>query len=315
MFINKRIEKYYYLYRELLTFSGMSWWLIDLEDDPNIFYCNEHMCETFNLDKKLVSHSVALTCPIAGDYNQNIAIKNSQNAQEIFDEYELLKNGFIGEYCNRFPYYNVKTNTTAYYTSRAKAIVTDKNDNACVLFGMIEHERFTEKLYVQATTDGLTGLKNRREFDNHLNFLINLARRESRYISLIMCDVDHFKEYNDLMGHYEGDECLKKIAQSIFTQCQRKSERAFRYGGEEFAIISYGDRESARELAERIRINVLKEAIPHPCDKQNMVTISIGFISLIPSADTSFKDIVELADSALYKAKKDGRNRCVNSLP
>ena len=86
-FPNACIEKYYHLYQDLLNFSGVSWWLIDLSADSDTFYCNQSMCDMFFLDNHLTSHCVKKTCPIAGDYNKNIALKDAQKAQQIFDEY------------------------------------------------------------------------------------------------------------------------------------------------------------------------------------------------------------------------------------
>lgn len=106
MFPNDRVSKYYRLCQELLDFSGVSWWLIDLEDNPGLFYCNTTMRNAFALDDNVVAHSVAKTCPIAGDYNQNIAIRSSKLAKQIFAEYHDLRYGKIDQYCNRFPYYD-----------------------------------------------------------------------------------------------------------------------------------------------------------------------------------------------------------------
>ncbi|MDX2367852.1 MAG: GGDEF domain-containing protein [Colwellia sp.] len=311
MYPNKRIQKYCEQYEELLSFNGLSWWVIDLEHNSNIFYCNLTMCKKFELDTSVVQHSVIETCPIAGDYNKNIAIKDSKQAKKIFEDYARLCQGKIEEYSNHFPYYDTRSGSTYHFSSRAKAAVRDDNGNAVVLVGIIEQETISEKLYLQATTDSLTGLKNRRKFDEHLQFLISMARRESRYLSLLLCDIDHFKEYNDLSGHFNGDLCLKKVADSIISMCQRSVEMAFRYGGEEFAVLSYGNKGSAAKLAENIRINLLDKKIPHPKLSEEYVSISIGYVSIIPHKNLTAKELIEYADKALYEAKYNGRNCCV----
>lgn len=312
MFPNSRIEKYYQQFDELLNFSGVSWWIIDLEDDPDTFYCNRTMCDMFYLNPDLTAHSVSNTCPIAGDYNKHIAIKSTAKAQKVFDDYRGLKDNTINEYQNRFPYYNEELDQVLYFTSRAKALARNDEGKATLLFGIIEPETVSETLYKQALRDGLTGLRNRREFDNKLQFIINLAKRERRLISLILCDVDHFKHYNDSLGHYAGDECLKKIARSLEKASYRETDIVCRYGGEEFAIIIYGEDQSVSALAERIRIGVSDLAIPHPSPDIDIVTISAGFISLIPDESITPKALIEKADYGLYLAKNNGRNQTID---
>jgi diguanylate cyclase (GGDEF)-like protein len=269
------------------------------------------MCDAFALDPHLIQHSVSKTCPIAGDYNTNVAIKNSDTAKTIFDEYSQLKKGIIKEYKNRFPYYNEKSAETIYFSSRAKALLQDENGNSTLLIGIIERETVSAELYKKARTDSLTNLYNRREFDSQINFIINLAIREKRYVSLIMCDIDHFKKYNDSLGHYAGDECITQIAHSISQVCSRSSDIVCRYGGEEFAVIIYGDDEETFSIAEKIREGVFKMKIPHPASSTPYVTISVGYYSVIPDSTSTPKQLIECADIALYKAKGNGRNLSV----
>lgn len=309
MFPNARVARYFQQCQELLSFSNLSWWIIDLEDNSDIFYCNDTMCTTFHLDPKQTQHSVSKTCPIAGDYNKYIAVSNSKKAQEIFDEYRELRLNSLDEYCNRFPYYDEQQDKVLYFSSRAKALLRNEDGQAALLFGIIEPELASEELYKQASTDGLTGLKNRREFDSQLTFLINLARREQRFVSLILCDIDNFKPYNDTLGHYAGDECLISIANSIMQTSNRTTDVICRYGGEEFAIITYGDEEAVSILAEQIRLDVSHLNIPHPASKLGTVTISCGYVSVVPNAETTPKSLIEKADCGLYLAKERGRNQ------
>jgi diguanylate cyclase (GGDEF)-like protein len=311
MFPNKRVEEFYKLYDKLINFTDFSWWIIDLEDNSNIFYCNKVMCQTFSLTEDVIQHSVSGTCPIAGDYNTNIAIKNSAKAKQIFNEYHQLKMGGIDEYSNSFPYFDSDSEETLYFSSRARALVKDDLGNTTLLFGIIEPQVRSNELYRKAITDSLTGINNRREFDSKLEFLISLASREKHPISLIMCDIDNFKKFNDKVGHYDGDKCLIKIAHSISNSCVRSTDIPCRYGGEEFCIIVYGDEIDALNLAEKIRMQVYAMAVPHPAIDNSPVTLSIGFATIIPDAKTESKMLIKQADVALYQAKNRGRNNCV----
>lgn len=310
MFPNDRVAEYYSLCEKLLNFSGVSWWLIDLEDNPGLFYCNATMRETFDLDREASVHSVAKTCPIAGDYNQNIAIRSTELAQQIFNEYHQLRYGDIDEYYNRFPYYDQRMDETFYYSSRAKALVRDDEGNAQLLLGIIEPELVSSKLYQQARTDGLTGLLNRREFDSQLEFLLHLASRTNHAVSMIMCDVDYFKKYNDALGHYAGDDCLKHVSASLQRVCARYADQVFRYGGEEFAILIMDDGVNVSKLAERIRHEISALNLHHPDAPSDTVTMSVGHATVWPGQSNLGRSLIERADKALYAAKKQGRNRC-----
>lgn len=270
------------------------------------------MCKTFSLDDTINRHSVLKTCPIAGDYNNNIAIKSSKKAKKVFEEYHQLREGKLDEYSNSFPYHDPNSDETIYFSSRARALLKNEYGASTLLIGIIERESVSDELYKQAKTDSLTGLNNRREFDSQIEFLINLAKREKRHISLIMCDVDHFKQYNDLLGHYAGDECLVQIARSISDVCFRSSDVVFRYGGEEFCVILYGnDKDEAFCLAESIRKEIYTKAIPHPAHNNTPVTISIGYCSIIPDSKSTPRKLIECADMALYEAKRNGKNSSV----
>lgn len=312
MFPSERVANYFHLYQRLLNFSELSWWLIDLDDDPEVFYCNNTMCETFHLDTELTQHSVSKTCPIAGDYNKYVAIKNSENAQKIFNDYKDLRHNRIREYSNRFPYYDDRKDKVYYFSSRAKVLESNHQGEASLLFGIIEQDKASEELQKLALVDSLTGLKNRREFDSQLHFLINLARREKRSISLILCDIDHFKLYNDNLGHYEGDRCLKQVADTLSANCKRDTDIVCRYGGEEYAVISYGEDTNAAALAENLRAAVYQLGIQHPEHPSRRVTISLGYVSVVPDQDTNARHLIEKADCALYMAKESGRNRSMD---
>jgi diguanylate cyclase (GGDEF)-like protein/PAS domain S-box-containing protein len=164
-----------------------------------------------------------------------------------------------------------------------------------------------------ATRDGLTGLANRRCFDDTLHAEWARALRQRQPLSLLMVDVDNFKAYNDANGHLGGDECLKRIATAVSSE-MRANDLVARYGGEEFAVILPNQSlKGAASVAERIRTRVEQLQVPNRLAAGQHVTVSIGAATALASPDTSASDLVATADAALYRAKHMGRNRI--SLP
>ena len=160
-------------------------------------------------------------------------------------------------------------------------------------------------------TDSLTGLSNRRYFDMALETEYYRLKRSGAALSLIMLDIDHFKKFNDTYGHLAGDDSLQQLGTMLQTIVGRASDIVARYGGEEFAVILPETESSGAEaLAERIRIGVEKLAIPHSSsDTAEYVTVSLGVVSVCAADLVSSKQVVALADEALYCAKSKGRNR------
>ncbi|NJK40011.1 MAG: diguanylate cyclase [Oscillatoriales cyanobacterium RM2_1_1] len=164
-----------------------------------------------------------------------------------------------------------------------------------------------------AITDSLTQLANRRQFDTFLTHEWLRMMREKQFLSLIFCDVDFFKGYNDQYGHPQGDICLHKVAQTIRSTAKRPGDLTARYGGEEFVVILPNTpAEGALIVAEAVRAAVVALKISHGnssiCE---FVTLSLGVSSVIPSPDYAPEDLVSAADQALYEAKRFGRNRTV----
>ena len=162
-----------------------------------------------------------------------------------------------------------------------------------------------------AQRDALTGLKNRRVFDEHLESLWQQAIEESRVIAIVLIDVDHFKAYNDLYGHQAGDLALRRVAETLQTFVARPQDLLARYGGEEFAVIVYDvDAFEAETLAERMRRAVGGLALEHRGSRiDSMITISAGVAVVEPSRERRSRGALQLADQALYQAKVSGRNR------
>lgn len=159
-------------------------------------------------------------------------------------------------------------------------------------------------------TDGLTKVANRRYLDEYLEKEWKRATRYNQNISLIMIDIDFFKNYNDLYGHIEGDRCLQMVARELGRAIARPGDLVARYGGEEFAIVLPGTDEKAEVVAERCRELVRKQNIPHgKSEVSDVLTLSIGVYSLRPSADMPLEDFIKKTDQALYRAKENGRDR------
>ena len=169
-----------------------------------------------------------------------------------------------------------------------------------------------EKLHEQARTDGLTSMANRRYFDEILDQEIRrTGRAVDAPLSLILCDIDHFKLYNDSYGHIAGDKCLQEVAAVMISSFKRAGDVAARYGGEEFAVILPAtNAENAYLIAERLRQAVWERALPHGASRTgDRVTLSIGVATLASGDTVSTQKFTSRADEALYMAKANGRNR------
>jgi diguanylate cyclase (GGDEF)-like protein len=163
----------------------------------------------------------------------------------------------------------------------------------------------------QVHIDGLTGIFNRRYFDENFERIWSGLSRSNGIISLMMCDIDFFKKYNDTYGHQKGDECLKAVARTLKRSIARVDDFVARYGGEEFIIVLPNtDENGARLIVNKIYENIRELAMPHSASEvSNLVTMSIGVITGPVSHDAKGKDFIERADQMAYRAKQSGRNR------
>ena len=171
-----------------------------------------------------------------------------------------------------------------------------------------EHDHFQKMSLV----DGLTGVGNRRAFDEKLRALWQQAQQAQKPLALIMLDVDTFKRYNDSLGHQAGDECLRRVAAAM-SRAARSTDVCARYGGEEFALLLPGaDTATAQSVAARVHAEVAREQLPHPASPvSTFVTVSLGVSSLTPppGQNAESNTLVRQTDTALYEAKAAGRNR------
>ncbi len=176
-----------------------------------------------------------------------------------------------------------------------------------------ELEKLNQELNRLANLDGLTKVANRRRFEEVFKQEWYRLAREKSPLSIIVCDVDYFKRYNDTYGHQMGDECLQKIAQTIDKILKRPADLVARYGGEEFVVLLPNTKASgAWMIAQEIQKQVRQLGIEHEASLvSSLITISMGISAIIPNHEISGEEFFEIADQALYAAKKQGRDRMV----
>lgn len=162
-----------------------------------------------------------------------------------------------------------------------------------------------------SATDPLTGLANRRSLETHAEGEWKRLARSGGRLAFVMLDVDHFKNYNDALGHMAGDDCLRRVAEALQRLAQRPGDLVARYGGEEFACLLVGlDSEQALAHAERLRATVEELRLPHPASRVGaVVTVSLGVAWARPVPSGEWRGVLAAADRALYRAKERGRNR------
>jgi diguanylate cyclase (GGDEF)-like protein len=179
-------------------------------------------------------------------------------------------------------------------------------------FKIMELEKVKTELHNLTCTDQLTEVTNRRGFDEAFGLAWRRAIRNRSFVTLLMIDIDSFKNYNDTYGHVEGDVCLKKVARRIADTLLRPFDQVARYGGEEFVVLlPETDLNGGEKIAEDIRHNIETMNIENKKDgTSDVVTVSIGVASVIPGAGDEKESLTKWADGAMYQAKESGRNRC-----
>lgn len=222
-------------------------------------------------------------------YTQNIPVIFVSAANDVQHETEGLEIGAID--------YIIKPSNPAIIRARVK--------------NHLELKRYRDILEQISLIDGLTGIANRRHFDQTLEKEWRRALRQGDILSLALIDIDFFKKYNDHYGHLAGDACLQKVASILKESLKRATDLGARYGGEEFVILLPSTaKDGALIVTERIRNNVEELRIAHEMSEvAKHVTVSIGVANMRPETDTVPSDLIRQADSALYQAKNAGRNR------
>ncbi|ELS03400.1 diguanylate cyclase (GGDEF) domain-containing protein [Xenococcus sp. PCC 7305] len=174
-------------------------------------------------------------------------------------------------------------------------------------------QELNQKLERLVNVDGLTGVANRRHFDDYLDREWRRLKREQKPLSLILCDVDHFKLYNDSYGHLQGDDCLRQVAQTIAQVIQRPADLVARYGGEEFGIILPNTEiAGTHEVAKKVQQAIRDLKLPHNCSQTSQfVTISMAISCQVPYQAQTIEDLIRTTDQALYSAKAQGRDRII----
>ncbi|MES0371290.1 MAG: diguanylate cyclase [Mariprofundaceae bacterium] len=229
------------------------------------------------------------------DYKAGLGITTELDASEAYEPYEHMKGLIIMIMMVMF----ILFISLYVWTVRVSRI------------SEMELERINKTLEKLSFQDALTCVANRRLFDQVLDREWSHALREKKPISLIMIDIDYFKQYNDHYGHQQGDSCLKKVAQMLSIESKRAVDMVARYGGEEFVLLlPETDEEQAFRLAEKCRSNVFELQLPHEKSTAgSVVTISLGVSTVIPDVDKQARSLIEVADKAMYQAKENGRNR------
>ena len=305
--MEKKLQFYIGFFNKTLNLPGIAWWVIDFEEDPNHFYCNENMVKSFYLDPELEKHSIELTCPITGDYNKQIAEADQEIAEKIFSDYNLMIEGKKETYNNRFPFYCRETQKTHYFSNRAKVLEACPNGTPRIIYGIIEdvtiETKKTAALERLSERDPLTGLYNRIKLDDFIYREIERFKRHQTPLSVLFIDLDDFKEVNDTYGHQSGDLILIQMA-DIFEKLTRDNDIVGRWGGEEFMIICP---HTSISRAKTVSENMLVAVEEHDFKRPPKISISIGLTEF--ETTDSLEQFIKRADLALYESKNNGKGQ------
>ena len=267
---------------------------------PTIFFLLIHDSIQMNLSGIILSIFVLLISSCAHRLNKLV----SQSLSYQFDNLQIIDK-----------LEQEKNQVTRSYSNLEFDLAKRKKAEEQLILEKEKAEKLAKSLLAISTLDGLTGIPNRRHFDATIAKEWNRASRTGTPISLIMCDIDYFKSYNDHYGHQKGDACLIQIATILQENARRDDDMAARYGGEEFAIIlPTTNLENAMDLAEQMRKAILELSLSHNFSEvENIITASFGVATIVPRKEQQSNNLVSRADKALYKAKQDGRN-CVATI-
>ncbi|MDM8520466.1 PleD family two-component system response regulator [Anaerolineales bacterium HSG6] len=228
---------------------------------------------------------------------------------ETIDKVRGFEVGAVDYITKPFEYEEVFARVKTHLTLRYLQKYAEKK-NEQLQQEIAERKRLEKELHYLASVDGLTKVANRRFFDEYLDRQWQEMRQKKMSLALIMCDVDYFKQYNDIYGHLIGDDCLRQIAQSIYQVVATETSLVARYGGEEFAIIlTNTSLEEAYKTAQSIQNKIAHLQIVHEQSEIGpYLTVSMGISSIVPDNQTPHR-LIDIADKMLYQAKNQGRNR------
>jgi len=288
------------------SLDGM--WILDLE--RNVIRVNDTMIRILELPKEEIEGRKCYDI-LAGHccLNQECTVKQIKRKKvPILADIELPVRGQSTPFSlTATPFYGIESDLVGVLENFRD--ITERKQAEETL------QQANDELKRLATMDGLTNIANRRTLDERLENEWRRITREKGDLSLIICDVDFFKKYNDAYGHQEGDECLKSVAQALEAAVRRPADFVARYGGEEFAaILPNTDLEGAACVAENIRRSVMDLEIEHQSSETAaVVTLSLGVATVQPKVGHIPEILLTTADQALYRAKEAGRNRVVSN--
>ncbi|WP_417226230.1 diguanylate cyclase domain-containing protein [Amphritea sp.] len=282
--------------------------LVVIDDNGIIQYTNKSWSEFGNSN----------ACAISGDWRGVNYIEECDKASVMGDDFGTkAKKGILSVIKNKVPFFYFEypchsLDQKRWFTMRVTALKMAERD-----YFVISHQNITERKLAEeevrnlARLDGLTDIPNRRTFDEFLHNEWRRCLRLNKPICLAILDLDHFKLLNDLYGHQIGDECLMQIGQLLKEFVSRPGDICARYGGEEFALIwSDTPLEQAERLSNELLSNIIALGIPNEgSPTENYLTASIGLAMSVPTEGSNERELIGLADSMLYRAKKSGRNK------
>ncbi len=292
--------------------SGSGQWITDIVNDSN--FVRSHLAKQVGLRS-------AFAFPIHAS-GQVVGVMTFFSQEEQPPDQDLLQimaavGSQLGEFVKRKyaekELQEAEASIRILYEQEKRQSEELQEKNLALQQAKLELEAANRELQRLASVDGLTKIANRRCFDKTLELEWRRMNREEQALSLILCDLDFFKLYNDHYGHQGGDKCLKQVAEILDSNAQGEGYLAARYGGEEFAVIlSQTDAKGAMRVAESIRSDLNAAAIVHAGSKvNNFVTLSMGVSSAVSATGLSIEGLIGEADRALYRAKLEGRDRIV----
>jgi diguanylate cyclase (GGDEF)-like protein/PAS domain S-box-containing protein len=317
---NKKVDTNNLTYKEFISLANNlnmtleNKNLIERELQDYINLVNEHIIISSTNVKGVITDVNKAFCNISGYTKEELIgkthqiIRHPDTPESFYKEmWDILVTGkeWMGEIKN------IDKNKKDYWV---QAVIKPVYKNTEIVGFTALRTNITDKKYIEqlSITDELTKLYNRRFFNTKIEDEINRAKRENNYFSLLILDIDYFKEFNDTYGHQEGDIALEKVSAVLKNFTNRSSDFAFRLGGEEFGIITTLDKTKVLEFANHIKNEIENLKIEHkPSSISDYLTISIGITSKKSADISNSNTLYKEADDALYKAKKDGRN-CIS---